>query len=209
MCKKRHAMLLLATVGQLCWLSFALADDTAWVRVVPEETDEILANPGMGWETFHRTANKDKNLPSWIPSTVHYARWGWRELEPEPGKIDYDFLDGVLKETREAGQKLAFRVMCCSPDKGRPYHPKWLKEIGGKELVADHERSGTASDPRHGRSDHPRRPPRLHQATWRTIRRPSRHRPCGSRFHRLVGRVAPERIEELQAADAGESHEGG
>ena len=75
-------MLLLVTVGQLCWLSLALADDTAWVRVVPEETNEILANPGMGWETFHRTADSDKNLPSWIPSTVHYARWGWRELEP-------------------------------------------------------------------------------------------------------------------------------
>ena len=155
MCKKRHAMLLLATVCQVCWLSFALADETAWVRVVPEETNEILANPGMGWETFHRTANNDKNLPSWIPSTVHYARWGWRELEPEQGKIAYDMLDGVLKETREAGQKLAFRVMCCSPDKGRPYHPDWLQEIGGKILVADHDGSGPASDPRHGRSDHP------------------------------------------------------
>ena len=138
MYKKRHAMLLLATVGQLCWLSFALADETAWVRVAPEETNDILANPGMGWETFHRTADNDKNLPSWIPSTVHYARWGWRELEPKKSKIAYDFLDGVLKETREAGQKLAFRVMCCSPDKGRPYHPDWLQEIGGKILVADH-----------------------------------------------------------------------
>ena len=145
MCKKRHAMLLLATVGQLCWLSFALADDTAWVRVAPEETDEILANPGMGWETFHRTANKDKNLPSWIPSTVHYARWGWRELEPEPGKIDYDFLDGVLKETREAGQKLAFRVMCCSPDKGRLYHPALAPEDRRQRYsVADHNGGGTA-----------------------------------------------------------------
>ena len=138
MCKKRHALLLLATVGQLCWLSLAMSDDTAWVRVVPEETNEILANPGMGWETFHRTANNDKDLPSWIPSTVHYARWGWRELEPEKSKIAYDMLDGVLKETREAGQKLAFRVMCCSPDKGHPYHPDWLREIGGKILVADH-----------------------------------------------------------------------
>jgi hypothetical protein len=25
------------------------------VVVTPEETDEILANPGMGWQTFHRT----------------------------------------------------------------------------------------------------------------------------------------------------------
>lgn len=46
------------------------------VTVHPEETDEILANPGMGWQTFHHTAKQDKNLPAWIPSTVHYARWG-------------------------------------------------------------------------------------------------------------------------------------
>jgi len=49
---------------------------------VPKETDEILANPGMGWETFHRTAKQDKNLPSWIPSTVHYARVGEKDTEP-------------------------------------------------------------------------------------------------------------------------------
>ena len=55
------------------------------VFVTPEEMDEILANPGMGWQTFHRTSKQDKNLPPWIPSTVHYARWGWRELEPQPG----------------------------------------------------------------------------------------------------------------------------
>ena len=96
MCKKRHAILLLATVGQFCWLSFVFAEDSAWVRVAPEETNEILANPGMGWETFHRTGKQDKNLPSWIPSTVHYARWGWGELEPQPGKIDYEFLDKVF-----------------------------------------------------------------------------------------------------------------
>jgi len=33
------------------------------VTVVPEETDELLANPGMGWQTFHRTRDQDKNLP--------------------------------------------------------------------------------------------------------------------------------------------------
>jgi len=105
------------------------------VVVTPEETDEILVNPGMGWETFHHTAKQDKNLPSWIPSTVHYARWGWRELEPQPGKIDYAFLDGVLKESREAGQTLAFRVMCCSSSPRQPYHPQWLTDIGGKVVT--------------------------------------------------------------------------
>ena len=114
------------------------AADAKRVVVMPEETDEILANPGMGWETFHRTSKQDKSLPPWIPSTVHYARWGWGELEPQPGKLNTDFLDKVLKETRDAGQKLAFRVMCCSTSINRPYHPKWITEVGGKELIADH-----------------------------------------------------------------------
>jgi len=107
------------------------ADPDSMVIVIPEETDALLANPGMGWQTFHRTRVDDKNLPAWIPSTVHYARWGWGTLEPELGKIDYDFLDGVLKETREAGQTLAFRAMCCSTSPGRPYHPAWLRKMGG------------------------------------------------------------------------------
>jgi len=68
------------------------------VVVTPQETDEILANPGIGWETFHQTSKQDKSLPSWIPSTVHYARWGWGELEPQPGKINTEFLDKVLQD---------------------------------------------------------------------------------------------------------------
>jgi hypothetical protein len=112
--------------------------EVALVTVTPEETEEILANPGMGWETFHRTANDDKNLPSWIPSTIHYARWGWKVLEPQKGKIDYEFLDGVLEETRKAGQQLAFRVMCCSPYPRRTYHPEWLRDIGGEIVKTRH-----------------------------------------------------------------------
>ena len=47
------------------------------ITIVPEETDAVLANPGMGWETFGRPADKDNNLPDWIISTIHYSRWGW------------------------------------------------------------------------------------------------------------------------------------
>jgi hypothetical protein len=112
------------------------------VTVTPEETDELLANPGVGWETFHHTSKQDKNLPAWVPSTVHYARWGWGELEQEPGTINTNLLERVLRETREAGQKLAFRVMCCSPYPGKPYHPAWLKTLGGRELLADHKGKG-------------------------------------------------------------------
>jgi len=109
------------------------------VTIRPQETEELLANPGIGWQTFGRTRDKDKNLPDWIPSTLHYVRWGWGTVEPRPGEIDYAFLDRTLAESRAAGQKLAFRVMCCSTYLGRPYHPDWLEKAGGKVLTVDYE----------------------------------------------------------------------
>ncbi|MBN1815858.1 MAG: DUF4832 domain-containing protein [Sedimentisphaerales bacterium] len=118
-----------------------------FVTIRPEETDELLANPGMGWQTFHRTRNNDKNLPDWIPSTVHYARWGWGTLEPSPGQIDYDFLDRILEQTHAAGQRLAFRVMCCSTTPDRPYHPVWLQEAGGKVLTVDYNNQNALAVP--------------------------------------------------------------
>ena len=125
-----------AICGLLAWGAVVLAQEQ--IVIEPEETDEILANPGIGWETFHHTSKQDKSLPKWIPSTIHYARWGWGELEPQPGKLNTAFLDKVLKDTHDSGQKLAFRVMCCSTYKGHPYHPKWCS----KELQADYEGQG-------------------------------------------------------------------
>jgi hypothetical protein len=121
--------------------SVAFANEPV-VTVTPEESNEILANPGMGWETFHCTARQDKTLPEWIPSTVQYVRWTWGRLEPQPERIDSDFLDTVLKASHDSGQKLAFRVMCCSTDQGQPYHPKWLRQVGGRELSCTHDGRG-------------------------------------------------------------------
>ncbi len=132
----RRFVLSILVIGTLLSAEVVFAQQMVIVR--PEETDEILANPGIGWETFHQTSKQDKSLPKWIPSTIQYARWGWGELEPQPGKLNTAFLDKVLKETHDSGQKLAFRVMCCSTSKGRPYHPKWC----GKELQADYEGQG-------------------------------------------------------------------
>ncbi len=107
------------------------------VVVRPKEIDDLLPNPHMGWQTFHRTARNDKSLPPWIPSTVMYARWGWGELETERGRLNTEFLDRILAECRAAGQTLAFRVMCCSTTPGAPYHPAWLESAGGRVIVVD------------------------------------------------------------------------
>ncbi|GAB4141801.1 MAG: DUF4832 domain-containing protein [Thermogutta sp.] len=117
------------------------------IRVIPRDIDDILPNPGMGWETFHHTADRDRNLPDWIPSTVHYVRWGWRDLEPRPGSLNEELLDDVLRQTREAGQRLAFRVMCCSTTPANPYHPEWLREIGGRIVAVRYQGRGPLEIP--------------------------------------------------------------
>lgn len=138
---------LLATVFAGGVFTRAWAAESSHIRVAPNEIDDILPNPGMGWETFHKTADRDRNLPAWIPSTVHYARWGWRDLEPRPGTLNEQFLDSVLRQTRQAGQRLAFRVMCCSTTPTNPYHPEWLREIGGRIVETRYQGGGPLEVP--------------------------------------------------------------
>ena len=105
--------LLLAGMLTVCSLLTGGAAETAShrVKVEPRESDELLANPGMGWQTFHRFADEDQNLQG-LPSASAYFRFYWREVEPQDGQIDFAKFDGLLAHARRAGQKLAFRIMC-------------------------------------------------------------------------------------------------
>jgi hypothetical protein len=126
------SFMLVACIGAL-----ATAADRP-VVIKPEETTELLANPGIGWETFGYPAKADKNLPAGIPSTVLYVRWSWAQLEPQRGRLNTELLESTLKNARASGQQLALRVKCCNPRKGIADHPAWLKEIGGRELLVDY-----------------------------------------------------------------------
>ena len=96
----------------------------------------------MGGETFLQTSKHDKNPPQWILSTVHYVRWGWGELEPQPGISIRRFLDKVLKETHASGQKLAFGVMCCSTMRKTIRTIPNGKGLAARKLIADYEGHG-------------------------------------------------------------------
>src|SRR5690606_17603146 len=69
--------------------------DAAGPRAVftPPQSDALLANPHMGWQTFQRPAKADKSLPAWLPSTVEYYRWRWKDIEPRQGEIDWAFIE--------------------------------------------------------------------------------------------------------------------
>lgn len=99
------------------------------VTITPGETDALLANPGMGWQTFHRFADGDTTLQG-LPSTSAYFRLYWSQLEPKEGEIDFDRIDTLLARARQAGQKLSLRIMCAGTDDDSMHVPEWLRRKG-------------------------------------------------------------------------------
>jgi hypothetical protein len=89
----------------------------------PKEIDELLANPGMGWQTSYCFADEDKNLGG-LPSSVAFFGLHWSDVEPAPGRIER--IDALLERARKAGQRLAFRIMCADSDKKYKHVPDWL-----------------------------------------------------------------------------------
>ncbi|MCC6445429.1 MAG: DUF4832 domain-containing protein [Armatimonadetes bacterium] len=118
------------TVLFLCILALLCAGMEAGAkRVRPREIQDLLANPGMGWQTFHCFADEDRTLEG-LPSGSAYFRFYWKELEPAEGQIDFAKIDALLARARKAGQKLAFRIMCAGTDEDSLYVPQWLKDKG-------------------------------------------------------------------------------
>jgi hypothetical protein len=100
------------------------------VVVDPQEIDDVFANPGMGWQTFHSFATDPANRGG-PPSGNAYFRFYWREIEPAEGQIDFRKFDDLLARARAAGQTFAFRVMCAGS--GQPIDvPPWLKDKGAR-----------------------------------------------------------------------------
>jgi len=107
------------------------------VVLAPREIDTLLANPGMGWQTFHLFADEDPALQG-LPSSSAYFRFYWRELEPKDGAIDFAKLDALLARAHRAGQRLCFRVMCTGSGQALDV-PAWLKDLGCRGYQFEYE----------------------------------------------------------------------
>jgi hypothetical protein len=97
-----------------------------------EEDKGFLQIPGVGWQTFFRTAQTDPTIAG-LPfkSGCAYMRWTWGDLEPEEGQYAFVMIDDWLQRCREANQALAFRVMLSWPGHEGTI-PQWLLDKGIK-----------------------------------------------------------------------------
>jgi hypothetical protein len=97
--------------------------------VTPQEDTGFIQTPGVGWQTFGKTANEDSSIAGLrFKSGCAYYRWYWVSLEPREGEYAFDMIDSLLLRCRRNNQTLAFRVMCEDPwGEGLP---AWLIKKG-------------------------------------------------------------------------------
>lgn len=93
------------------------------------EVDTLFANPGQGWMSQQRAPRGEPRFPC----SVVYIRFGWAEVEPEPGRYNWKMIDDVIAAWKPRGATVAMRVMTCSAHSSGYYtSPKWLFDAGCK-----------------------------------------------------------------------------
>ncbi len=102
-----------------------------------EEDTGFLQIPGVGWQTFFRTAQDDPSMTG-LPfkSGCAYMRWTWGDLEPAEGQYAFEMIDEWLLRCRQANQTLAFRVMLSWPGHEGTI-PQWLIDKGIKYTYSE------------------------------------------------------------------------
>ncbi len=145
------------TMYQLSFVLIILLPVTAlsqkMVTVRPEEIDDVLVNPGIGFMTFQRfngdTLNEGKKWTEGFPivyqefdgdltnkdhpmTSLAYFRVYWKFIEPARDKYRWDLIDKALETAAARGQTLLLRIAPYGTGAERDV-PDWYREIMGEE----------------------------------------------------------------------------
>jgi hypothetical protein len=122
------------------------------VVVRPEEIDDCLTNPGIGFMTFQRfngdTLNQAKGWTEGKPivyqdfdgnlqnkdypmTTIAYLRIYWKFIEPEMGEYRWDLIDKALQTARRRRQTLMLRIAPYGTGKENDV-PHWYRRLVGE-----------------------------------------------------------------------------
>jgi hypothetical protein len=148
--------------------TLAVAQETIVVR--PQEIDDVLVNPGIGFMTFQRFNGDDLNQgKKWTegypieyqdfdgnlknknhPDTsLAYFRVYWRFIEPAEGQYRWDLIDKVLETAASRGQTVLLRIAPYGTGADNDV-PDWYRTMMGPETnLADKKWRTDPEDPRY------------------------------------------------------------
>ena len=131
------AKTLIGALGRSAW-----AQHGDYQVIEPEATDEILVNPAVGFETFHRFSSDPRitRLEYYPKCSIAYFRFYWDALEPREGNYNFNQIDSLLDKGRQNGQDLALRFMPMSTTNAKNGTPKWYAD---KAKTYRFERNGS------------------------------------------------------------------
>lgn len=133
---KRRRFLRAGAAGALAAAASHRTPRAAWGResvvLEPETVDDAIANPGVGFETFHCFNRDDRMVraENYPQCSIAYFRFYWDKLEPSEGKYNFDLIDSLLQKGKEYGQDLALRFMPTCPGDLKKGTPKWYMDNG-------------------------------------------------------------------------------
>jgi hypothetical protein len=130
-------------------LMVCMAMAAAWVSAAEidlrphQDAARVLENPHKGWYHHYPDNSLDKykirkeSDLTGFPGMDHlYIRMAWSYLEPEEGKYDWRFLDGLIDKWTSKGLGISFRITCKEtgrqPIQQQFATPKWVMEAGAK-----------------------------------------------------------------------------
>jgi hypothetical protein len=124
------------------------ADQEEIYVIAPQVSDEVLLNPGMGFETFNSFNEDERNhlAENYPECSIAYYRFDWDTLEPQEGRYDFDVIDLLLQKARNNGQDLAIRIMPTRPADLNRGTPKWFMVKAAGYWYSKNGRQGWAPD---------------------------------------------------------------
>lgn len=149
---KRRGFLRAGAAGVFTAVASHRTPRAAWGResVVfePETVDDAIANPGVGFETFHCFNRDDRMVraENYPQCSIAYFRFYWDKLEPRQGTYNFDLIDSLLQIGKACGQGLALRFMPTASANLNTGTPKWFVETGKGFPYTKRGRKGWAPD---------------------------------------------------------------
>jgi len=150
------------------WPLVVSSQETVVVR--PEEIDDVLVNPGIGFMTFQRfngdKLNEGKKWTEGYPieyqefdgnlenenhpmTSLAYFRVYWRFIEPARDEYRWDLIDKVLETAAARGQTLLLRVAPYGTGADNDV-PDWYRTmVGSEEGLAEKKWRTDPEDPRY------------------------------------------------------------